>query len=117
VDTGIRWGSPDAPLTIVEFIDFQCPFCARWAARVDSLVALYPHEVQIVTHHFPISSHPFAIPAAIAVECADRQGAPRTFQTVLFRQQNVLGARKWEDFATIAGVQTSTSSHAASRYR
>jgi protein-disulfide isomerase len=104
IPAGIRWGSPDAPLTIVEFMDFQCPYCAKWAARVDSLFAEYPKAVQVVMHHYPLASHAFAVPAAIAVECAVQQGMQKEFLQVVFKQQSSLGTRPWSEVAVDAAM-------------
>ena len=71
-------GNPNAPITIIEFSDFQCPFCAKF--HVDTLPQLKEKyistgKVNFVYRDFPIQSiHPNAIPAALASECADDQG-------------------------------------------
>lgn len=80
VATGIRTGPPDAVLTVIEFMDFECPFRARWAARMDTLLAEYPSKVRLATHHFPLGIHGHAMAAAVAVECADRQGVSSSEQ-------------------------------------
>lgn len=68
-----RIGPADAPVTIVEFSDFQCPFCRRFALVVDSVEARHPNDVQVVFRNFPIAAiHPFARPAALA--CTDTFG-------------------------------------------
>ena len=67
-------GPPTAPITIVEFSDFQCPFCARAQAVLKQVLEAYPNEVQLVFRHFPLERHPEAKIAAEAAECAARQG-------------------------------------------
>jgi protein-disulfide isomerase len=66
-------GNPDAPVTIVEFSDFQCPYCARGATTVDELLKKYPNDVKVVFKHFPLGFHNWAKPAAIAANCAAKQ--------------------------------------------
>jgi protein-disulfide isomerase len=66
-------GNPDAPITIVEFSDFQCPYCKRGASTMEELVEKYPNDVRFVFQHFPLSFHPWARPAAIASLCASMQ--------------------------------------------
>ncbi len=66
-------GNPDAPVTIVEYSDFQCPYCARGAKTVEEILEKYPQDVKIVFQHFPLNFHPWAKPAAIAADCAAKQ--------------------------------------------
>ncbi|MEM1206363.1 MAG: thioredoxin domain-containing protein [Acidobacteriota bacterium] len=66
-------GNADAPVTIVEFSDFQCPYCTRGAATVEEILAKYPNDVKFVFKHFPLGFHPWAKPAAIAANCAGNQ--------------------------------------------
>ena len=66
-------GKADAPVTIVEFSDFQCPYCSRAANTVAEILEKYPNDVKFVFQHFPLGFHPWAKPAAIASECAALQ--------------------------------------------
>lgn len=66
-------GNADAPVTIVEFSDFQCPYCARGAETVEQLLEQYPNDVKFIFMHYPLGFHPWARPAAIASECAANQ--------------------------------------------
>lgn len=66
-------GSADAPVTIIEFSDFQCPYCTRGAATVEEILEKYPNDVKFVFKHFPLNFHPWAKPAAIAANCAANQ--------------------------------------------
>ena len=66
-------GNADAVVTIVEFSDFQCPYCARGAETVEQLLEKYPNDVKFVFMHYPLGFHPWARPAAIATECAANQ--------------------------------------------
>ena len=68
-------GPADAWVTIVEFADFQCPFCAREAPVLEDALAPYGADVRLVFKHFPLASiHPYAQHAALAAECAGEQG-------------------------------------------
>ena len=60
----VVFGDESAPVTIVEFSDFQCPYCARAAKRMSELRKKYNGKVKVVYKHFPLSFHPFAQPAA-----------------------------------------------------
>lgn len=66
-------GNPDAPVTIVEYSDFQCPYCARGAKTVEEILEKYPNDVKVVFQHFPLGFHPWAKPAAVAAHCAGMQ--------------------------------------------
>ena len=68
-------GNPDAPVTIVEFSDFQCPYCKLAAATVEQILERYPNDVKLVYAHFPLDNHPWATPAAVAATCAAQQTA------------------------------------------
>jgi protein-disulfide isomerase len=68
-------GPKDAPVTLVEFSDFQCPFCARSTTFADELVAAYPKDLKLVYKHLPLTQiHPNAMPAAKASVAAQNQG-------------------------------------------
>jgi len=98
-------GRPDAPLRIVEFSDFQCPFCAVVRTKLDSLVARAPDRVQVVYRHLPLTAiHPHATKAAVASECAALQGRFKPYHDALFAGQKEIGTRAWMEFAREAGV-------------
>jgi protein-disulfide isomerase len=67
-------GREDAPVTIVEFADFQCPFCARSVPLLETLLRAYGDRVRLVFKHFPIESHVHARDAALAAMAAHEQG-------------------------------------------
>jgi protein-disulfide isomerase len=85
-------GDPDAPITIVEFSDFQCPFCARFNAQTLPLILeeyIEQGKVKLVFRDFPIQSiHPNALPASVAAECANEQDKFKEMHDVLFEKQN-----------------------------
>lgn len=68
-------GNPSAPITIIEFSDFQCPYCQRAANTVEQVLEKYPDDVKLVYLHFPLGNHPWAKPAAIASYCAAQADA------------------------------------------
>jgi protein-disulfide isomerase len=85
-------GDSNAPITIIEFSDFQCPFCARFHEQtLPSLLEEYIDEgkVNLVYRDFPIQSiHPNALPAAVAAECANEQGMFWEYHDTLFEKQS-----------------------------
>ena len=68
-------GPADAPVTVVEFGDYQCPFCHRLEPTLESVIEQYSHQVRFVFRNFPLTDiHPEAMHAAEAAMCADQQG-------------------------------------------
>ena len=83
-------GDPDAPITIVEFSDFQCPFCGRFYEQTLPLVErdyIETGKARLVFRDMPLDIHPQAPPAHIAAECADEQGRFWEYHDVLFDRQ------------------------------
>jgi protein-disulfide isomerase len=68
------WGNKDAKVTLIEYSDFECPYCAKHFDTVEQIKKAYPKDVRIVFRHFPLSFHPEAQKAAEASECAGAQG-------------------------------------------
>jgi len=85
-------GDTDAPITIIEFSDFQCPFCARFHVQtLPTIMDEYINKgtVKLVFRDFPIQSiHPNAVPASVAAECANEQGKFEEMYDTLFEKQN-----------------------------
>ena len=67
-------GDKNAPVTIVEFVDFQCPFCARFHSPILEVLKAYPKDVKYILKNFPLSFHDQARPAAKAAFAAGEQG-------------------------------------------
>lgn len=85
-------GAKNAKVTVVEYSDFQCPFCSRFEPSVQKLLTEYKDKIQFAYRHFPLDAiHPNARPAAIASECAAEQGKFYEFHKVMFDKQEQLG--------------------------
>jgi len=84
-------GSATAPVTIVEFSDFQCPFCARVAPTLKQIQEVYKDNVRVVWKHLPLDFHKNAAGAALAAEVAGKQGKFWEFHDTLFADQSKLG--------------------------
>jgi protein-disulfide isomerase len=67
-------GPDGAPVTIVEFTDYQCPYCHRAQGTIDAVLQRYSGKVRLVHLDFPLDGHPQAVPAARAARCAGEQG-------------------------------------------
>lgn len=97
-------GDKDAKVTIVEFSDFQCPYCSRAAEALHQLVDKYKGKVRVVYRDFPLSFHKEARTAAIAANCAHEQGRFWQFHDTLFKNQNALEEKALKTYARVAGV-------------
>jgi cyclophilin family peptidyl-prolyl cis-trans isomerase/protein-disulfide isomerase len=96
----IRGSNTDAALTIVEYSDFQCPYCAMLAVELEKLYQKYPADVRIIFRHFPLNGHPLAKKAAYAVEAAGLQGKFWEMHDLIFASQQTFSAMTEEQFAT-----------------
>ncbi|MFH1391267.1 MAG: DsbA family protein [Candidatus Diapherotrites archaeon] len=102
-------GNADAPITIVEFSDFQCPFCSRF--YTDTLGKLRENyvdtgKVKIIYRDFPLSFHPEATPAAEAAECAGDQGKFYEMHDKIFENQESISAASYKQWAADLGLNT-----------
>ncbi len=84
-------GPDDAPIVIVEFSDFQCPFCRRFHDETyDALLNAYPGQIRFVYRNLPLTSiHPDAMPSAIASLCANDQNAYWDYHSKLFSSETL----------------------------
>jgi protein-disulfide isomerase len=106
-------GPPDAPVTIVEFADFECPYCARAFNEIETLVnTTYKGRVRLVWKAFPLQGHTWAEQAAIAAECV-RQQNPQAFWTIagdFYRDQNEITPQNLREhiysYANSLGIDT-----------
>ncbi|MBV8544433.1 MAG: thioredoxin domain-containing protein [Acidobacteria bacterium] len=85
-------GPATAPVTIVEYSDFECPYCGRASATVAEVLKKYPTQVRLVFHHFPLPIHRSAQLAAKAASCAGEQGKFWEMHDMLFLNQSKLTA-------------------------
>ncbi len=84
-------GNENAPITIVEYSDFQCPYCARFHSTMNQIISEYPNDVKWVYKHFPLDSiHPLAKKAAEASESAAEQGFFWEYADELYARQSSL---------------------------
>ena len=101
-------GRADAPVTLVEFSDYQCPYCQRFFATVLPVLKkeyIDTGKVRYVFRDFPLEKiHPQAGKAAEAAHCAGEQGKYWAMHEVLFRNQRALAARQLAEHAQAAGV-------------
>lgn len=102
---GPALGPADAPVTIVEFSDFNCPFCQRVNPTLKALRERYPDQVRIVFRHFPLGMHPRARPIAEASVCAAEQDRFWEFHDLVFDDGGPLDDAQIRETAEAAGVE------------
>ncbi|MEM7152255.1 MAG: DsbA family protein [Myxococcota bacterium] len=91
-------------VTIVEYSDFQCPYCSRLAATMDEVVDGYPQDVKLVFKQFPLPMHAQAEPAARASLAAQAQGKFWPMHDLLFANPKAMSDRQLEDYARQIGL-------------
>jgi len=107
-DAPVR-GAADAPVTIVEFSDFECPFCKQAHPTLKQLLERYPGKVRLAYRDFPLDSiHPQARRAAEAARCAQDQGKFWEYHDVLFTQSPQLALEDLRRYAGQVGLDVTT---------
>lgn len=101
-------GKKDAKVTVIEYSDFECPFCGQIEPALAQMRAEFPNDVRLVYRHFPLSFHPQAQKAAEASECAAKLGGNDGFWKMhekLFANQQTLGPAAYVTFAKELGLK------------
>jgi protein-disulfide isomerase len=104
-------GEDKARVTIVEFSDFQCPFCSRAEATVKELLDKYKGKVRLVYRDYPLPSHNMAQKASEAAHCAGDQGKYWQMHEKLFANQSALAVPQLKDHAKGLGLDASKFDH------
>ncbi len=99
-----RGGGAKAPVTIVEFSDYQCPFCKRGEESIQKVFETYGDKVRIVFRDYPLPFHPQARPAAEAANCANEQGKFWEYNKKLFANQGSLSDDNFKSWAKELGM-------------
>ena len=97
-------GNKKAPVTIVEFMDFQCPFCSRFHAPVSETLKAYPDKVNYIVKNYPLSFHPQARPAAKAAFAAGEQGKYFEMVDALLENNTRLNDETFKELAQKLGL-------------
>ena len=98
-------GTPDAPIELVEFGDYQCPHCAAAYPILKAIERAYGKDLKFVFRHFPLSEiHQYAQAAAIAAEAAGQQGKFWQMHDIIFERQPELSVGSLLDFAEELGL-------------
>ena len=106
IDPGRTRGPAAAPVTILEWSDFQCPFCREVQPVLGRLLAEFPDTVRLVFKDFPLRSHELAVPAALAARCAEAQGRFWEYHDMLFLTQPAFARDELVAYARRLGLDT-----------
>ena len=104
IGTSPIMGPADAPVTLVVFSDFQCPYCSKEFPVVEQLMKKYPNDLNVVYKHFPLRSHKFAVPAAIAALAAEKQGKYLELSREMYKNFRSLNETTLEEYAKRVGL-------------
>ncbi|HCP44571.1 MAG TPA: hypothetical protein DIU15_00820 [Deltaproteobacteria bacterium] len=102
------YGSKDAPVTIIEFSDFQCPYCSRVNPTIDRVKKEYGDKIALVFRDFPLPMHKEAPKAHEAASCANEQGKFWEYHDVLFENQRALQIADLKGYAGNLGLDQAT---------
>jgi len=100
-------GRDDAPVTIIEFTDLQCPYCARYARQTFPQLKrdfVDTGKLRYTSRDLPLPFHSFALPAAVASRCAGEQGRFWEYREALFASQGTLGSEPYGRIAAELGL-------------
>ncbi len=104
VDPARTRGPEAAPVTILEWSDFQCPFCREAQPVLARLLAEFPQQVRLVFKDFPLRSHELAMPAALAARCASAQGRFWEYHDLLYVAQPAFARDELVGYARRLGL-------------
>lgn len=84
-------GNPDATVTLVEYLDFECEACGAYYPLIKQLSVDFPNDLRVITRYFPLPGHKNSMTAALAVEAAAKQGKYWEMHDILFENQEKWG--------------------------
>jgi protein-disulfide isomerase len=97
-------GPKNAPVALVEFADFECPFCRQMQPEIEKLLKEYDGKLTLFYKEFPLAIHPHAEKAAEAARCAGEQGAFWPYHDILFRDRSSLEVPQLKESARTLGL-------------
>ena len=99
IKTGYLRGNKKASVILLEYSDYQCPFCSRVQSTIRKLIDKYQDRVAFGYRHFPLAFHKEADEAAIASECAREQGKFEEIHRLLYSRQKAQGKEELKKYA------------------
>lgn len=101
-------GDKNAPVRIVAFLDYQCPYCTSMYPLIEQLLDKYPQKVCLIIKQFPLRMHPFAEKAALAALAAAKQNKYRELSSLYFKNYKSLNDQTIKEYAQQAGLNMET---------
>ncbi len=111
LDGGHTIGSKDAPVTLIEFSDFQCPYCGMFEKVLEQYRKDHPGQIRLIMYNYPLRQHPQAVTAAEAAECVSHMGDYPRFHNLLFKNQQKFPSQPFDSLAKLAGVTDLSALH------
>ena len=105
-------GAKNSPVTLVEFSDFQCPYCGMFEKVLEKYRHDHPGQVRLIMYNYPLRQHPQAATAAEAAECVAKMGNYARYHNLLFKNQDKFASQPFDSLARLAGVKDTTALHA-----
>lgn len=109
-DSAIATGSRDAKVRVIEYADFQCPYCKAFQPTVKKMLSEYGDRIEFVYKQLPLAFHAQAENAALASECANEQGKFQPYADLLFSKQAewgvTQGVQRFKDYARTLGIKS-----------
>lgn len=109
-DTDFQVGPKDAKVTVIEYADFECPYCRILQPAINQMLSEYKDKIRYVYKHYPLSIHPQANNAALATECANEQGKFMAYGENLYAKQadwsKTQGTQSFKNYAAALGLKT-----------
>jgi protein-disulfide isomerase len=110
-------GAPNAPVTLLEYADFECPHCASARPELEALLESHPSVFRLVFRHFPVqTTHPHALQAAEAAEAAGAQGKFWQMHDLLFEHQDALELEDLREYAAALALDQRRFDHEMARH-
>jgi protein-disulfide isomerase len=97
-------GGTNAPVTVIEFTDFECPSCGATQPDLEEVAREFGDKVKLVARNFPLDQHKHAFEAAEAAEAAREQGKYWEYAALLFKNQKALETEKLKEYASQVGL-------------
>jgi protein-disulfide isomerase len=97
-------GPVDAPVTVVQFAEYECFYCTQMQPVIDRVRQQWPDQVRVVFKDFPLTGHGRAVPAAVAAHCAGEQGRFWSFHQEMMSNQGAVSERDLTEHATVTGL-------------